>query len=124
MQLSILKTPDKAEVIAQLRRCEIAHLACHGQSNCSDPSKSCFLFADWEIKGGLSVADITSLKRKHSQLIYMSTCYAATNQVESLLEEGIHMSAGFQLSGFPRLVGTLWSVSDIHSAGSCNELLQ
>jgi CHAT domain-containing protein len=72
------------------------------------------LLEDWK-KDPLSVADITALNLENVRFAYLSACSAAENQVEDLIDEGIHLTGAFQLAGFPSVVGTLWHVSDEHS---------
>jgi CHAT domain-containing protein len=47
-------------------------------------------------------------------LASLSACSTAKNQVERLLDEGIHLMAVCQLAGFPHVIGSLWEVSDSH----------
>ena len=111
----VLRNPERTDVVSNLRSCQIAHFACHGESSSVNPSHSCLLLKDWKTKP-LSVADVVSLKLENAQLVYLSACHAAQNRDVRLFDEGIHIAAGFQLAGFPYVIGTLWQVSDLHSA--------
>src|SRR5436190_16754628 len=42
------QTPAKQDIVEMLRRVQIVHLACHGQSVCHDPSQSLLLLKDWQ----------------------------------------------------------------------------
>ena len=117
-----LQTPKKADVIAGIREGQITHFACHGQSSYPDPSQSRLLLRDWKVDP-LTVADLTTLNLKYSQLAYLSACYAADNRVFELLDEAIHLAGGCQLAGFPNVIGTLWKIHDIHSAKRCKGCL-
>jgi len=116
---SFIKTielqPSKSKVLKSLTGCQVVHFACHGESNPNDPSKSRLLLQDWKADP-LSVVDITALNMPDAAIAYLSACSAADIQVESLLDEGIHLAGAFQLAGFPSVVGTLWHISDEHSA--------
>jgi CHAT domain-containing protein len=59
----------KAEVLEHLQTCQIAHLACHGQSNDSEPLQSQLLLQEWEINP-LRVADLMALKFENGLLQY------------------------------------------------------
>ena len=112
---TIVLQPSKSEVLNSLAGCHVVHFACHGESNPDDPSKSRLLLQDWK-DDPLSVADITPLNLGNAAFAYLSACSAADSQVESLLDEGIHLAGAFQLAGFQSVVGTLWHISDEHSA--------
>jgi CHAT domain-containing protein len=109
-----LQRPTKSEVVAEIGRCSVVHLACHGKAN-TDPSKSQILFSDWE-SDPFSVADMAEIKLAHVQLAYISACHGAENRKAGLLDEAIHMVGACQLAGFPTVIGTLWQVPDMHSA--------
>jgi CHAT domain-containing protein len=112
---SIVLHPSKSTLLQHLVGCQVVHFACHGESNSDDPSKSRLLLQDWK-EDPLSVADITALNLRKAAFAYLSACSAADVQVESLIDEGIHLAGAFQLAGFPSVVGTLWHISDKHSA--------
>jgi CHAT domain-containing protein len=112
---TIVLQPSKREVLDSLAGCRLVHFACHGESNPDDPSKSRLLLQDWK-DDPLSVEDITGLNLQNAAFVYLSACSAADSQVESLLDEGIHLAGAFQLAGYPSVVGTLWHISDEHSA--------
>ena len=111
----IMQGPDKMDVVSQLRNCQIAHFACHGQSFFVNPSQSCLLLNDWKA-APLSVAELAQLNLKDAQLAYLSACRAAQTRNPRLLDEAIHVAAGFQLAGFPYVIGTLWQIIDKQSA--------
>src|SRR4030095_15352707 len=85
----------------------IVHLVCHAVS-ALNPSTSRLLLSD----GSLSVAEISALKIKKGALAYLSACSTASGWAESLEDECISLSTGFQVSGFARVVGTLWKADD------------
>ncbi|WYZ36177.1 hypothetical protein EsH8_XI_000060 [Colletotrichum jinshuiense] len=103
----------KANILTQLKRCDIFHFAGHGTSNASDPSQSALLLGDWE-KSPLTVEDLRNerLQEKPPFLAYLSACSTGANEVLGLVDEGIHLGYACQLAGFRHVVGTLWTVSD------------
>lgn len=111
---TVLLQPSKRAVLKVLPECHMVHFACHGESNPYDPSRSQLILQDW-IDDPLSVADIAALYLENARFAYLSACSAATNQVETLLDEGIHLAGGCHLAGFPSVVGTLWHISDEYS---------
>jgi CHAT domain-containing protein len=95
--------------------CKIFHFAGHGQSNATDPSKSCSLLNVWQ-SNLLTVADFRDLSLQNTApfLGYLSACSTGANKANDLVDEGIHLVNALQLAGFRHVVGTLWEVSDRH----------
>lgn len=106
--------PTRESSLSSLEECNICHMACHGQSHASNPSMSRLLLSDSD--NPLTVRDISHLDLSHAQLAYLSACSAADNRVGELLDENIHLAAGFLLAGFPTVIGTLWQIRDSRSA--------
>ena len=116
-----LLTPDKSEVLANLSCCQIVHFACHGKPDLSDPSQSRLLLKDWETDP-LIVANITALRIQQPLFAYLSACHSASNNVEGLLDEGIHLTGSFQLAGFRHVIGTIWQIDDRRSVGVARDV--
>ncbi|KAK6524190.1 hypothetical protein TWF694_005850 [Orbilia ellipsospora] len=123
---SITPTPQKDEVLKHLRNCRIFHFAGHGSSHPTDPSQTYLLLNDWKTNP-LTVGDIRDCKFQQDWsggktdqdppfLSFLSACRTSTNEAEKLVDEGIHLVSAFQLAGFRHVIGTLWEVSDKHSA--------
>ena len=112
---SVLEIPTRDAVLAELRTCTIAHFACHGEFSYTDPSRSKLILEDWDA-APLTVEDLTALKLEKAQFAYLSACHSAGNRSVKLLDEGIHLTAAFQLAGFASVVGTLWRIKDIHAS--------
>lgn len=108
---ALLTSPAGSEVVARLADCAIAHFACHGWSDPSDPSRSLLLLEDWQ-DAPLTVAALTPLNLTRARLAYLSACSTAQTGAESLLDESIHLASAFQLAGFPHVIGTLWPIPD------------
>ncbi len=101
--------PTKTNVLAQLAGCSIAHFACHGVSDPADPSRSLLLLHDHDIDP-LTVASLASVQHDDLQLVYLSACRTAITT--TLLNEAIHLTSAFQLSGSGHVIGTLWEIND------------
>jgi len=104
-------TPTKAAVIAHLPDAGIAHFSCHAASHPDDPSQS-YLALDDHHEEPLTVASLVPIRLHHAQLAFLSACQTARNEATLLLDEALHLTAAFQLAGFPHVIGTLWSISD------------
>jgi CHAT domain len=103
--------PTKANVLALLPSCAIAHFACHSRSDPADPSRSLLLLHDHE-SDPLTVASLVPVKLDQAQLAYLSACRTAVTVSPELIDEAIHLTSAFQLAGFPHVVGTLWEIDD------------
>jgi tetratricopeptide (TPR) repeat protein len=103
--------PTKANVLAHLPGCAIAHFACHAASDPTDPSRSRLLLHDHR-DDPLDVASLAPVDLDRAGLAYLSACSTAVNAANELLDEAIHLTSAFQLAGFPHVIGTLWQVND------------
>jgi CHAT domain-containing protein len=113
-----LAQPSAGQVLGDLKDCCIAHLACHGKTDSKDPSSSHLILQ----KGGqngtdkeqdlLTVHLLSKLQPGAARLAYLSVCSTARNSAERLSDEVIHVVSGFQLAGFPHVVGCLWPADD------------
>ena len=103
--------PPTAEVLNHLKTCTIAHIASHGEINRLDPMKSHLLFRDYG-KNPLSVQTLIETPLQRCQLVYLSACETTVNEDVDLLDEGIHISGGFQMAGVPNAISTWWTVFD------------
>jgi tetratricopeptide (TPR) repeat protein len=108
------RVPTKANVLAHLPGCAIAHFACHGYSDSADPSRSLLLLHDHQ-KDPLNVASLAPVALDHARLAYLSACSTAFTSATRLHDEAIHLTSAFQLAGFPHVIGTLWDVEDEQS---------
>jgi hypothetical protein len=103
--------PTKANVLAHLPRCAIAHFACHGDSDPVDPSRSRLLLHDHH-HDPLTVASLAPITLPRARLAYLSACNTAFTREGRLLDEAIHLASAFQMAGFPHVIGTLWTIAD------------
>jgi len=62
----------------------------------------------------LTAHRISELQLGHApQIAYLSACSTAENTAAQLLDEVIHVVSGFQVAGFPHVVGCLWPAGDL-----------
>ena len=113
------QTPTRTAVFAHLAEVTIAHFACHGYSHPTDPSQSLLLLHDWQ-QDPLTVASLAPVNLDHARLAYLSACSTTLTRSPQLLDESIHLTAAFQLAGFPHVIGTLWEINDKYAADIAN----
>ena len=114
---TVLRHPSVDQVVDSLRDCSIAHFACHGYTDSVDPSGSALVLQS--SKGGngleqdmLTVHRISELDLACAQVAYLSACSTADGSAGRLSDEVIHVVSGFQVAGFPHVVGCLWPSED------------
>ncbi|KAH6665282.1 CHAT domain-containing protein [Plectosphaerella plurivora] len=130
LHTTYLKRPSVNDVIEALPECSIAHFACHGSSDAVDPSNSGLILQKpstklrEEVSGDrldtntaavqdrLTVGRILQVNLQGARLAYLSACSTAQNEAEKLADEVIHVVSGFQIAGFPHVVGCLWPSND------------
>jgi len=103
--------PTRANVLAHLPDCSIAHYACHGVTDPVDPSKRRLLLHD-HLEEPFTVASLALVDLNQAQLAYLSACNTALNAATDLIDEAIHLTTAFQLAGFPHVIGTMWEIND------------
>jgi CHAT domain-containing protein len=118
MRTTAYTHPSADQVLEVLKTCRIAHFACHGTSGISDPSNSGLILQktagpDEALEQDrLTVRQVSDLRLKHAQIAYLSACSTAENKAARLSDEVIHVVRGFQVAGFPHVVGCLWPAGD------------
>ncbi|KAL2152172.1 hypothetical protein VTH82DRAFT_5356 [Thermothelomyces myriococcoides] len=117
MTVDALDLPSVDQVVDRLKYCRIAHFACHGYTDHWDPSNSGLIFQK-QVEGQeveqdrLTVHKISELSLPHAYIAYLSACSTAENSARGLSDEVIHVVSGFQVAGFPHVVGCLWPSFD------------
>jgi hypothetical protein len=118
--------PTAGQVADHIGRCDILHLACHGQSNLTDPSQSHLVLARTDPDGrGVERPDklfVTDIMRRSSSsartttttttatgIAFLRACYTADNPAVRLSDEVIHLASAFHIAGFSHVLATLWS---------------
>ena len=116
--VTVTEANEVAKTTQELKRCSVAHFACHGRTNPIDPSQSGLILQAPNPSSGhleaahLTVREISEARLPHAQLAYLSACSTAENRVTQLADEVIHVVSGFQVAGFPHTVGCLWLSDD------------
>ncbi|PNP58764.1 hypothetical protein FNYG_15026 [Fusarium nygamai] len=118
MRTIAYKHPSADQVLEDLKTCRIAHFACHGISDILDPSKSGLILQksagpDEALEQDrLTVQRVSDLRLRYAQIAYLSACSTAENKAARLSDEVIHVVSGFQVAGYPHVVGCLWPAGD------------
>ncbi|WP_158851426.1 CHAT domain-containing protein [Saccharothrix deserti] len=89
----------------------VAHFACHAVAQPGEPSASRLLLEDHEAHP-LTVHDISRLRLDSAELAFLSACESADSGGVTVADEALSLAVAFQLAGFPRVVASLWPVSD------------
>ena len=113
LKIEPLSRVHKEEVIHHLKLCKIFHFAGHGDADQIDPSRSQLLLEDWQ-HNALTVSDLrdSRLQDNNPFLAFLSACSTGANEVDNLMNEGIHLAGALQLAGFRHVICTMWEVSD------------
>jgi CHAT domain-containing protein len=85
----------------------IAHFACHGTQDVTDPSAGYLALHG----GRLPIGEVGRLRLDSAELAFLSACETSRGGIQ-LSDEVITMAAAFQLAGYRHVIGTLWSISD------------
>jgi tetratricopeptide (TPR) repeat protein len=97
----------------------LAHFACHGTQDVTDPSAGYLRLWD----GRLSITEIAGLRVDGGELAYLSACETVTGGIQ-LSDEVITLATAFRLAGYHHVIGTLWNISDIQAAKVARHVYQ
>lgn len=86
-----------------LPNANIAHFACHGEQDRTDPLESGFLMADSKF----TVAHLMEMDLKPAFLAILSACETAKGDANQP-DQVIHLAAALLFAGFPSVVATMW----------------
>lgn len=90
-------------VLEHLSEAAIAHFACHGHQDPTDPLKSHLLLAS----GPLELSRLMERPMPNATLAFLSACETAMGD-ENCADEVIHIAATMLFAGFRGVVGTMW----------------
>ncbi|KAH7000663.1 CHAT domain-containing protein [Ilyonectria destructans] len=126
-----LQHPSTQTILANLPHCEIAHFACHGVSDPSNPSESHLILQHQpppseQNPSPVAVADLLTVRHlahhttsiptdgstSRAKIAYLSACSTAESRAERLVDEVLHLASGFQVAGFPHVVATMWPAEE------------
>jgi CHAT domain-containing protein len=91
------------------------HLSCHGSFDSAEPLDSALQLAGTD---RLTLRDLLDgdLDLSGVRLAVLSACQTGITEFRRVPDEAIGLPAGFLLAGVPRVVATLWPVSDMSTA--------
>lgn len=102
------KRAKPSNVMKRLRDHRFAHFLCHGILEPGKPFDACFKL----YKDRLTLLEIIRSQLPSAEFAFLSACHTAGLTQESIADEGLHLSAAVQYSGFRSVVGTLWALAD------------
>jgi CHAT domain-containing protein len=100
--------------LAALPGRRVAHFACHGYADWTNPAASQLILYDYQDRP-LTVADISALHITGG-LAFLSACDTTVTS-PALANEAVHITGAFHLAGYQHVIGTLWPISD---AAACD----
>ncbi|KAF8817644.1 hypothetical protein BYT27DRAFT_7247186 [Phlegmacium glaucopus] len=106
----------KNNVKAEMKSRSWAHFACHGVQDVQEPLESGLCLHD----GRLELLEIMKEEIPNLDLAFLSACQTSKGDLK-LSEEVVHLSAGMLAAGYRGVVGTMWSVSDMHGPAFATE---
>ncbi|KAI0410841.1 CHAT domain-containing protein [Xylaria grammica] len=112
LSVTHLEPPSVEDLIKALPQYPIAHFACHGVTNYLDPSQSGLVLRKGTSQDRLTVQKVSELALPNAKIAYLSACSTAQNEAAQLSDEVIHVVSGFQVAGFPHVIGCLWPSND------------
>ncbi|KAJ7240718.1 CHAT domain-containing protein [Mycena rebaudengoi] len=96
-----------ASVKQTLHECAWMHLACHGEQNIMEPTKSCL-----QLYGGtLELETILQMSLPNAEFVFLAACQTAKGDA-GLVNESFHLGGGFIAAGFQGAIATMWSMMD------------
>lgn len=104
-------TATVSRVLEEIRRADVAHLACHGFADLQTPLDSGLLLADGEV---LRLRDLLDL-RTQLRLAVLSACETSLPGTE-LPDEVVSLPTGLLQAGVGGVVASLWAVPDMATA--------
>ncbi|KAF8962051.1 CHAT domain-containing protein [Flammula alnicola] len=109
---ALLLEDDKAtreKVKAEIKSRSWVHFACHGVQDVHQPLESGLCLHD----GRLELLEIMKQQIPNPDLAFLSACQTSKGDL-NLSEEVVHLAAGMLAAGYRGVVGTMWSISDMH----------
>jgi CHAT domain-containing protein len=106
----ISKHATPPSVMERLPEHRFAHFSCHGILETGRPFDASFKLYNRE---RLTLLDIVRSRLPSAEFAFLSACHTAEVTKESIVDEGLHLAAAVQYSGFRSVVGTMWEMADI-----------
>ena len=95
------------------------HFACHGIQDVNDPLKSGVHLQN----GCLELLEILQQQIPNPDLAFLSACQTSKGDLD-LSEEVVHFAASMLAAGYLGVIGTMWSISDMHGPEFATEFYQ
>jgi CHAT domain-containing protein len=106
----ISKRATPSVVMERLKDHRFTHFTCHGILEAGKPFDASFkLHQDQR----LTLLEIIRSQLPSAEFAFLSACHTAELTEESIADEGLHLSAAVQYSGFRSVVGTMWAMADV-----------
>ena len=104
------KKATSISTLEGLKHHQFAHISCHGVLETGKPFE-----AHFKLYNGsrLTLLDIVRSRLPTAEFAFLSACHTAKITYESIANEGLHLAAAVQYSGFRSVVGTMWQMADI-----------
>ena len=99
----------RESVMAGMKSHGWVHFACHGGQDFDQPLVSGLSLHD----GRLELLEIMKQQIPSADFAFLSVSNSSTGD-PNLSEEVVHLTAGMLAIGYRGVVGTMWSISDIH----------
>ena len=98
-----------AAVLDAFQHHRFVHFACHGTLEANKPFE-----AGFELHGEerLTLLKIVRADLPTAEFAFLSACHTAEVTEGSVMDEGLHLAAAMQYSGFRSVVGTMWAMAD------------
>jgi CHAT domain-containing protein len=93
----------------RLREHRFAHISCHGILETGKPFNT---FFELDEGAHLTLLEIVRSQLPSAEFAFLSACHTAEVTEESIANEGLHLAAAVQYSGFRSVVGTMWAMAD------------
>ena len=106
----ISKRATPSVVMEHLQDHRFAHFTCHGVLEAGKPFNASFKLHRGQ---RLTLLEIIRSRLPSAEFAFLSACHTAELTEESIADEGLHLSAAVQYSGFRSVVGTMWAMADI-----------
>ena len=96
-------------VLDSFQHHRFVHFACHGTLEANKPFE-----AGFELHGEerLTLLKIVRADLPTAEFAFLSACHTAEVTEGSIIDEGLHLAAAVQYSGFRSVVGTMWAMVD------------
>ena len=102
-----LATPNAT--LEGLKHHRFAHISCHGILEIGKPFDAFFKLYEG---ARLTLLDIVRSRLPTADFAFLSACHTAEITEDSIADEGLHLAAAVQYSGFRSVVGTMWAMAD------------